>query len=195
MKTLKESLFDNDLSEKNFLDNPEFKKWINRPDILWYLYEYWAADMEDPLEDFSPNEWNMYKDIVDYILNKINQKSGNMWSMYKISYDAAEYFDEIKEAFGGEDEFMDEFDAVVYEIKHKRTQEYDGVWKMWFKGSMPKNSNITSFVSKLPDEGSRLAKPGALAGGILLSTDSDSIMIWGFPRGLDKDILNLFNIK
>lgn len=195
MKTLKESLFDKDLSEKNFLDNPEFKKWINRPDILWYLYEYWADGMEDPLEDFSPNEWNMYKDIVDYILNKINQKSGNMWPMYKISYDAAEYFDELKEVFGGEDEFMDEFDAAANEIKHKQTQEYDGVWKSWFKGAMPKNSDITGFVSKLPDEGSRLAKPGALAGGILLTNDGDTIMIWGFPRGLDKDILNLFNIK
>ena len=195
MKSLKESLFDSNLIEKNLLDNVEFKEWINRPDVLWFLYAYWADDMEDPLEDFMPNEWKEYKGRVDYILDKINQKSGNMWPMYKIGYDAADFFEEVADAFGTAEEFMNEFDDVAYGIKHKSTVEVDGIWKTWFKGSMPKNSNVTQFISKLPDEGSWLAKPGALAGGIFLANDNDAIMVWGFPRGLDKDILKLFNIK
>ena len=56
------------------------------------------------------------------------------------------------------------------------------------------NSNVTIFMSQLPDEGSRLTRPGALAGGIFL-TNEDTLMVWGFPRTIDKDILKLFNIK
>ena len=194
MKSLTESLFDDNLIEKDVLENPDFKKWINRPDTLWYLQAYWADEMEEPLQDFMGEEWSKYKDVVDWILDKINQKSGNMWPMYKIMYDAVDYFEEIKDAFGTEDEYYDEFQDCVYEIKHKATEEFDGIWKTWFKGSMPKNSNVTSFMQQLPDEGRWCVKPGALAGGIFL-TNEDTLIVWSFPRGLDKNILKLFNIK
>jgi hypothetical protein len=188
-----ESLFDQNLVEKDILENREFKKWINRPDVLWWLYDYWADEMEDNFEDFMPNEWAKYKDIVDWVLDKINQKSGNMWPMYRIMFDAVEYFDEIKDAFGSEDEYNDQFQAASYEIEHKSMEEYDGVYKTWFKGSMPRNSAVTEFMSNLPDEGRWSTKPGALAGGIFLTT-SDGIMVWSLPRGIDKNILKLFNI-
>ena len=194
MKTLTESLFDDKLVEKDLLEDPEFKAWINRPDVLWYLEAYWADDMEDPLEDFFPDEWAKYKTQVDYVLEKINQKSGNMWPLYKIDYGASENFQEIEDAFDYSENYAENFDAAVYEIKHKSTEETDEVWKTWFKGSMPKNSNVTIFMSQLPDEGSRLTRPGALAGGIFL-TNEDTLMVWGFPRTIDKDILKLFNIK
>ena len=194
MKTLAESLFDNNLIEKDILEDPEFKEWINRPDVLWYLETYWGDGMEDPLEDFMPEQWGKYKVWVDWIVEKISQKAGNIWPMYKIMYDSIDYFDELKDAFGSEDEYYDEFDAATYEIKHKATREHDGVWSTWFRGSMPKNSAVTEFLSKLPDESHKLTKPGALAGGIFI-TNEDAIIVWSFPRGLDKNILSLFNIK
>ena len=194
MKTLVESLFDNNLAQKDLLEDPEFKEWINNPETLWYIEAYWTDEIEDPLEDFMPDQWAKYKPQVVWILDQINKKQGKMWSIYRISYDAVDYFDEIKDAFGGDDEYYDAFDAATYEIKHMATEEKGGISKTWFKGSMPKNSSVTSFVSQLPDEGKLSAKPGALAGGIFLATD-DVIVIWGFPRGLDKDILKLFDIK
>lgn len=195
MKSLTESLFDDKLIEKDVLENPDFKKWINRPDTLWFLYEYWADDMDDPLEDFMPNEWHAYKETVDYILDRINQKTGNMWPMYRISYDAADYNEGLKDSFDSEEEYTDEFNDALYEIQHKSTEEVDGIYKTWFKGSMPKNSNVTYFLKKLPDEGRIMTKPGYLAGGFFLAEGDENIMVWGFPRSLDKNILALFNIK
>ena len=194
MKTLVESLFDNTLTEKDLLEDPEFKAWINDPETLWYLEAYWQDEMEDPLEDFMPEQWEKYKARVDWILEQIHKKAGKMWAIYRITIDAVDYFDEIKDAFGGTEEYYDAFDAAAYEIKHKATEESDGIWKTWFKGSMPKSSNVTSFMLQLPDEGNLVAKPGALAGGIFL-TNEDTFIVWGFPRGIDKDILKLFNIK
>ena len=193
-KKIKESLFDDDLVTKEPWEDEGFKKWINRPDVLWYLYEYWANDFDEPLNDFMSKEWELYKPIVDVILDEINQKTKNMWPMYKISYESAEFFPEIADCFANEEEFLDLIDAAMYEVKHKSVLEYDGVWKTWFKGTMPKRSNVTQFLSMLPEEGSWMTKPGVLAGGIFL-TNEDSLLVWSFPRGLDKKILSIFGIK
>ena len=195
MKNLVESLFDTDLIEKDLFTDPVFKKWINRPDVLWYIYYYWADDMEDMLKDFMRNEWSKYKDIVDVILNIINDrcKRLNFQSWYDCSYDQYEFSPQDKryDQFNEESEFYDEIGFAMDEVKRKSTDEYDGIWKTWFSGSFPKNSEVTYFVEKLYPKG---VKSGLVDGGIFL-TNQDTIIVMTFPKGIDKSILKLFNLK
>lgn len=196
MKTLVESLFDKDLATKDPLNNPSFKKWINQPNTLWYIYYYWETEEEDWLNDFMREEWEMYKPLVDKILDIINASMKKVmgsrdytWEM--INFDQFVYFDEIKDKFADEDEFYDMMNDANYEILKKSTDEKDGISKTWFRGPFPKNSNVTSLLQhfELP-----MVKPGKVDGGIFL-TNEDTIMILAFPKGTPKNILNLFDIR
>lgn len=196
MKTLKESLFDRDLVTKDPLDNPKFKKWINRPDILWWLYFYWEEGVEDGLSDFSPNEWKMYKPLVDGLIEIIDDQmhkaiGPKKWSW--IALGAEEYYIGGTSAlsFESEDEYEGAFTAAMSEIYSKSTQQYDGVSKTWFKGPMPKNSSVTYFLEAC---GVPFAEPGKVDGGIFL-TNGDFIVVMAFPKGLSKNILKVFDIK
>ncbi len=197
MKTLIESLFDNDLIEKDPLDNPEFKKWINRPDILWYIYYYWESGEDDWLKDFVPKKWELYKPLVDLVLDIINASMKKVmgpkdytWEM--ISFDMYYYRNEIPDLFNNVEEvFLDMMNAANYEILKKSAEEKDGISKSWFRGPFPKNSNVTTLLQQLELP---MVKPGKVDGGIFL-TNEDTTIILAFPKGTPKNILKLFNIK
>lgn len=196
MKTLQESLFDNNLIEKDIFDNPAFKQWINQPNTLWYIYYYWETDEEDWLNDFMRDEWTLYKPYVDMVLNILNKsmqkvmgKHSYTWGM--INFDAYDYDTNISDKFTNYDEFEDMMNAANYEILRKETDEKDGITKTWFRDPFPKNSNVTELLQHLELP---MTKPGKVDGGIFL-TNEDTIMILAFPKGTPKNILKLFNIK
>ena len=196
MKTLQESLFDDKLIEKDIFDNPEFKQWLNQPNTLWYIYYYWESGEEVWLNDFMGGEWEIYKPLVDELLDILNEsmrkvmgKNAYTWCM--VNFDIYDQIEEVKDKFADEDEFYDMMNDVNYEILRKATDEKDGITKTWFRGSFPKNSNVTALLQQLdcPE-----VKPGKVNGGILL-TNEDTIMILAFPKGTPKNILKLFNIN
>ena len=196
MKTLVESLFDRDLIKRGPFDDPEFKEWINQPDVLWYLYYYWEGGEEGTFHDFFSKEWTQYKPLVDSLLNIWNDATNKVfgrtgWSWWWINGDQYENNLELQDIFQSERDFEDCLWDVTYEIHHRSTQEEDGIWKVQFKGGFPKNSNITAFVQQL---NLPMTKPGKLEGVICLTND-DTVIILGFPRGINKKILNLFDIK
>lgn len=191
MKTLIESLFDDKLVEKDLFDNPEFKRWLNQPNTLWYIYYYWESGEEDWLRDFMKDDWSIYKPLVDELLEIITNSMGKTYTWYMINFDQFDYSDEVKDKFADEDEFSEMMNDANYEILKKSTDEKDGITKTWFRGPFPKNSNVYVLLQQLEVD---FIKPGNINGGIFL-TNEDTIMILGFPRGLDKKILNLFNIN
>ena len=190
MKTLIESLFDDKLIEKDLFDNPVFKKWINRPDTLWYIYYYWESDEEDWLNDFMREDWQIYKPLVDELLDIIGDSMGKKYTWYMINFDQFDYSDEVKDKFADEEEFYDMMNDANYEILKKSTDEKDGITKTWFRGSFPKNSNVTTLLQQLEVD---FVKPGVVNGGILL-TNEDTIMVLAFPKRTPKNILKLFNL-
>ncbi len=196
MKPLIESLFDDKLVEKDLFDNPEFKHWLNQPNTLWYIFYYWESGEEDWLNDFMNDEWETYRPFVDELLKIINSaaervmgKKKYTWDM--INFDMYEDNDSIQNCFPDYNAFEDSMNDAIYEIVHKASEVKDGISKVWFKGDLPKNSNVTILLQEL---NLPIASPNKLNGGIFL-TNEDTIMILGFPRGLDKKILNLFNIN
>ena len=189
MKTLAESIFDNKLIEKDLFDNPGFKKWINQPNTLWYLYFYWESGLEDPFEDFMTEEWETYKPLVDAMLEIWSEKKGTYWWM--INYDQWDYDDGIADLFADQDDFDSSLGDVLYEIQHKSTKEIDGIWMTWFKGGIPKNSTADFFFEHFDYQ---FTKPGALDGGIML-TNQDTFIFIGFPKGINRKLLKLFNIR
>ena len=191
MKTLTESLFDDKLIEKDVLENPDFKKWINRPDTLWYIYYYWESGEDDWLNDFMRDDWQIYKPLVDVLVNILNKSMGKKYTWYMINFDQFDYSDEVKDKFADEGEFLDMMNDANYEILKKSTDEKDGITKTWFRGSFPKNSNVTDLLQQLELP---MVKPGKVDGGIFL-TNEDTIMILAFPKGTPKNILKLFNIN
>ena len=191
MKTLVESLFDNKLIEKDLFDNPAFKQWINQPNTLWYIYYYWESGEEDWLNDFMKEDWKVYKPLVDELLDIITNSMGKTYTWYMINFDQYDYSDEVKDKFADEGEFYDMMNAANYEILKKSTDEKDGITKTWFRGSFPKNSNVTGLLQQLEVD---FVKPGVVNGGILL-TNEDTIMVLAFPKRTPKNILKLFNIN
>ena len=195
MKSLSESLFDKDLAIKDPLDNQDFKAWLNQPNTLWYIYYYWETDEEDWLNDFMREEWEMYKPLVDRVLDIINTSMKKVmgsrvytWGM--INFDMYYYQNEISDLFNDEEEFGDMMNDANYEILRKETDEKDGIAKTWFRGPFPKNSNVTALLQHLELP---MVKPGKVDGGIFL-TNEDTIMILAFPKGTPKNILKLFNL-
>ena len=191
MKTLIESLFDSNLIEKDIFDNPAFKQWINQPNTLWYIYYYWESGEDDWLNDFMGEDWQVYKPLVDELLEIITNSMGKTYTWYMINFDQFDYSDEVKDKFADEDEFYDILNDANYEILKKSTSEKDGITKSWFRGPFPKNSNVTELLNHLELP---MVKPGKVDGGIFL-TNEDTIMILAFPKGTPKNILKLFNIK
>lgn len=191
MKTLIESLFDNKLIEKDLFDNPTFKQWINQPNTLWYIYYYWESGEEDWLNDFMREDWQVYKPLVDELLDIITDFMGKKYTWYMINFDQFDYSDEVKDKFADEGEFWDMLNDANYEILKKSTDEKDGITKTWFRGPFPKNSNVTDLLQQLEVD---FVKPGVVNGGILL-TNEDTIMVLAFPKRTPKNILKLFNIK
>ena len=196
MKTLAESIFDDKLIEKDLFDNPGFKKWINQPNTLWYLYFYWESEWEDPFENFMAKEWEMYKPLVDALLDILNNDIKKVfgpkgWSCFQINYDQWDYNDGIADLFADQDDFDSSLGDVLYEIQHKSVREEDGIWMTWFKGGIPKNSAANYFLERFDYS---LTKPGKLDGGIML-TNQDTFILIGFPKGMNKDLLKLFNIR
>lgn len=190
MKTLTESLFDDKLIEKDLFDNPAFKKWINQPDTLWYIYYYWESGEEDWLNDFMREDWQIYKPLVDELLDIITNSMGKKYTWYMINFDQFDYSDEVKDKFADEEEFYDMMNDANYEILKKSTDEKDGITKTWFRGPFPKNSNVTTLLQQLEVD---FVKPGVVNGGILL-TNEDTIMVLAFPKRTPKNILKLFNL-
>lgn len=195
MKSLIESLFDKDLATKDPLDNQDFKAWLNQPNTLWYIYYYWETDEEDWLNDFMREEWEMYKPLVDLVLDIINASMKKVmgsrvytWGM--INFDMYYYQNEISDLFNDEEEFGDMMNDANYEILRKETDEKDGIAKTWFRGPFPKNSNVTTLLQHLELP---MVKSGKVNGGIFL-TNEDTIMILAFPKGTPKNILKLFNL-
>ena len=194
MKTLVESLFDRNTAIKDIIfDNNGFKRWINRPDILWLIYYYWADEFDDPLDDFYHDEWVLYKPYVDYIISRLNksmmnvfQKGGMCW--YKTNFDQYDFDFELRDLFLDRDEFESSLSEAIYEIHHKSTVEEDGVWMTWFRGGLPKGSSVKGFFDHF---GNKFV--GKLDGGLLLTNDDEMILL-GFPKGTDKKILKLFGI-
>lgn len=191
MKTLIESLFDNNLIEKDIFDNPAFKQWINQPDTLWYIYYYWESGEEDWLNDFMREDWQVYKPLVDELLDIITDSMSKKYTWYMINFDQFDYSDEVKDKFADEEEFYDMMNDANYEILKKSTDEKDGITKTWFRGSFPKNSNVTGLLQQLEVD---FIKPGVVDGGIFL-TNEDTIIVLAFPKRTPKNILKLFNIK
>ena len=199
MKTLIESLFDNKLIEKDLFDNPSFKQWINQPNTLWYIFYYWESGEDDWLRDFMNDEWEMYRPFVNELLKIIDSASERVFGKKKyswdmINFDTYEDNDSIQDCFPNYDAFEDSMNDAIWEIVNKNiknSEVKDGIIKVWFKGDLPKNSNVTVLLQEL---NLPLATPNKLSGGIFL-TNEDTIMILSFPRGLDKNILALFNIK
>lgn len=196
MKTLTESLFSDDIIEKDLFADSGFKKWINRPDIIWWLYMYWADGEEQALGDFYPDEWSKYKPLVDVVMGLLNDamhkaygKHG--WSWFWINFDQYDFDPEISDKFKDQSDFESSLGDLMYEIKHNKTDYNDGIWKTWFKGGIPKNSVAKYFFDYFDFP---FTKPGKLDGGIMLTND-DAFMILGFPKGTNKDVLKLFNIK
>ena len=196
MKTLQESLFDTNLVEKSVFDNPEFKKWINQPNTLWYIFYYWESGEEDWLNDFMRDDWVAYKPLIDELLKIINNAAERVlgkkrYTWYMINFDTYEYSTSVQDCFPSYNAFEDTMNDAIWEIVNKRSEVKDGISKRWFKGQLPKNRNITHLLQTL---NLPFTAPNKLDGGIFL-TNEDTIMVLGFPRGLDKKILNLFNIN
>ena len=97
----------------------------------------------------------------------------------------------MRDKFDNEDEFYDMMNDANYEICKKFTDEKDGINKTYFRGSFPKNSNVTNLLQQLELP---MVKPGKVDGGILL-TNEDTIIMLAFPKGTPKNILKLFDIK
>ena len=191
MKTLVESLFDDDLVTKDVFDNPSFKQWINQPNTLWYIYYYWECGEDNWLNDFMREDWRIYKPLVDELLEIITNSMGKKYTWYMINFDQFYYSDEVKDKFADEEEFSDMMNDANYEILKKSTDEKDGITKTWFRGPFPKNSNVTTLLQQLEVD---FIKPGIVDGGILL-TNEDTIMVLAFPKRTPKNILKLFDIK
>lgn len=191
MKSLTESLFDDKLIEKDILDNPGFKQWINRPDTLWYIYYYWESGEEDWLDTFMKKDWRVYKPLIDELLEIITNSMNKTYTWYMINFDQFNHSDEVRDKFADEDEFCDMMNDANYEILKKATGEEDGITKTYFRGPFPKNSNVTALLQQLE---LKFMKPGLVDGGILL-TNEDTIIILAFPKGTPKNILKLFNLK
>jgi len=199
MKTLTESLFSGDLITKDLFSDPEFKKWINRPDVLWYLFYYWADGMEDAFEDFMGDQWSTYKPMVDTLLDLINKKvdSYHMWFAYSCNYDSYDFYYKYEDTeFVDEADYQELFESAMYEIKHHETEIFDCIYKSWFKGSFPKGSAVTELLVKACGRKNKgkIVYPGRIDGGIFLTND-DTIIVFILPKGIDKSILKLFNIK
>ena len=198
MKELVESLFDDDLIKKDLLlNNTEFKKWINQPNILWYIYYYWESGEDDWLNDFANEQWKEYKPLVDYILKIIDDEMKKVmgprqYTWYMINFDMYEYETSISDKFEYDEEFYDMMNSANYEILSKSTDENDGITKTWFRGALPKNSNVTELLRRLEVPFAKY--PGRIDGGIFL-TNEDTIMVMTFPKGTPKNILKLFDIK
>ena len=198
MKTLQESLFDKDLSTRALFDDKEFKNWINRPDILWLIWQYWDLGDDEWLTDYMAEEWIRYKPNVDYILDEINNTckkmaSKNYWSWFAVSSDFSnEFYRNGFEYDDDEELFYDDYEAADSEILHKTTSEKDGIYVTWFKGGLPKNSAIAELFSHYD---LNIFKPGRLAGAKVLTNGGEWIVFMGFPKGINQSILKLFNIK
>ena len=193
MRSLNESLFDVNIIEKSLFDDETFKKWINQPNILWYIYYYWESDEDDWLDDFNNNEWKKYKPLVDEILKILTDKMGSgngNYTWYLINFDAYDYDTDVSDKFTDYEEFEDMMNDANYEILKKSTEEKDGISKSWFKGPLPKSSNITALFHQLECP---FVRPGKIDSGIFLTND-DTIIFLGFPKGLNKNILKIFNL-
>jgi hypothetical protein len=190
MKTLSESLFDNNLVEKDILENPEFKKWINQPNTLWYIYYYWECGEEDWLNDFMKEDWRVYKPLVDELLEIITNSMGKVYTWYMINLDQFYYSDEVKDKFADEAEFYDMMNDANSIIIHSRSETKDGISKSGFRGPLPKNSSVTALLQQLEE---KFTKPGLVDGGFFL-TNEDTIIVLAFPKRTPKNILKLFNL-
>ena len=191
-----ESLFDKDLVEKDLFDNPGFKRWINQPNTLWYIYYYWESGEDDWLNDFMKEDWLIYKPFVNMLLSILNKSMNQpmvkyQYTWYMINFDQFYYSDEVKDKFTDEDEFENMMNDAIREILKKSTDEKDGITKTWFRGSFPKNSNITALFQQLELP---MVKSGKVDGCIFL-TNEDTIIVLAFPKGTPKNILKLFNIN
>ncbi len=191
MKSLIESLFDDKLVEKDLFDNPGFKRWINQPNTLWYIFYYWESGEEDWLNDFMKYDWQVYKPLVDELLKIITDSMGKVYTWYMINYDQFDYSDEVKDKFADEGEFYDMMNDAYSAIVYNRSETKDGISKSGFRGPLPKNSSVTALLQQLEE---KFTKPGLVNGGFFLVNEEDTIVILAFPKRTPKNILKLFNL-
>jgi len=191
MKTLIESLFDDKLIEKDIFDNPAFKQWINQPNTLWYIYYYWESGEDNWLDDFCNEDWQVYKPLVDELLEIITNSMGKTYTWYMINFDQFDYSNKVKDKFADEGEFWDMLNDANSIIIYNRWETKDGISKSGFRGPLPKNSSVTALLQQLELP---MVKPGKVDGGIFL-TNEDTIMILAFPKGTPKNILKIFNLN
>lgn len=186
MKSLQESLFNNDLISKELFSDPKFKKWINRPDALLCFWQYWNSGWDDPFIDMM-DDWEKYKSLVDAI---IAQDCIEM-----LYYGYMRQGEDLEDIFGSEEAYESWLEYAIDEIKRKSDDDYANVWRTRFKGSLPKGSSVTEFIiTILQYENNRNFGPGKIKGGIFV-TDEDSILVIFFKNNTPQEILKLFDIK
>lgn len=186
MKSLQESLFSGNLINKELFSDPKFKKWINRPDALLCFWQYWNSGWDDPFIDMM-DDWEKYKSLVDAI---IAQDCIDM-----LYYSELDPYSNLDYAFGSEDAYNACIEDAIDEIRRKSDDDYANVWRTRFKGSFPRGSHVTDFITTiLAFENNRNFGPGKIKGGIFV-TDEDSILVIVFKNNTPQEILKLFNIK
>ena len=85
MKCLRESLFDDDLVEKDLIDFSEFKRICKRPETRADMFKIIMTLMTDP-DDYVPSwyteTYHEHEQVMDYIMDSLRsqfKKDGEMW--------------------------------------------------------------------------------------------------------------------
>ena len=182
MKSLKESLFDADLVTKDPLDDPGLEEFLGSPVILWYIFQYWDMMGEDEiLSEYHKEEWSKYKPIIDYVIkemDKINRDHPS-WFMF------TEWSDEHND----DDVYAGELYTAVANLQHMCHEKEKGTYVIRNKGDYIPNSQIRYFIEDYAAREWNLDWSG-----YILLTEGDSLMVFGFPKKINKKILKIFGI-
>lgn len=202
MKTLQESLMAKNLIEKDLLSSPDFKKWINQPDVFWYVI-LWYSNVKgyDASNDIA-RAIKEYKVLIDIIMSQncmeIFYHDGRHSNVY-INGTITNSFSDLEDAFGSEEAYECLNDSAVDQIVHTYDDCCDNIYKRNFKGGFPnsdrKNGAIVEFVDTiLQYENVKNFNNGKIKGGFFL-TDEESILTVAFKNNTPQEILKLFDIK
>ena len=186
MKGLKESLFDTDIITRDLLDDQGLKKFLGDPFILWYVFQYWDMGEDEYISEQYKDQWEEYKPIIDYMLSEIDKinKTKSSWFIF------TEYMDwrnnDDDEGYSGE---LYTTIANVQRMANRGGEHNKGTWSYRDKGEYIPNSQIRFFIEDYANRRWNLNWSG-----YILLTEGDSLMVMGFPKGINKKILKVFGI-
>jgi hypothetical protein len=183
MKSLKESLFDDDLAQKDLLGGDGFKKFLSNPEVLGLIFQYWDSG-EDNDELYFTGDWETYKPYVDIIIkemDKINKR--NLTWLYYAPWMVEPSDTDIFEA-----DFNTAIGGVKDLAKRKGTIS-DGLYMYKRKGNIIPDGQLKNFIENYKQSNWSLDWDG-----YILWTDLDTIIVFGFPKGMNKNILKAFGI-